>query len=106
MSKFSIRTKKPTGKWGWTQHSTISIIYNKKKVGALYLLTEAGTNIHKFQISLVVLKKDIMEDNNPNCVWRWVRLKGRYETEAEACQFLNDNKEQLFESMTLWPLDI
>jgi hypothetical protein len=32
---------------------------------------------------------------NPNCDWRWIRIKKRFDTEADARTWINDNAGQI-----------
>lgn len=36
-------------------------------------------------------KADINEDGNPNCTWRWVTLKAKFESLQGAKDWLNEN---------------
>jgi hypothetical protein len=55
--------------------------------------TEVGLICHEvpFKIRLQVVKQDINEDGNPNCIWKWITLKKESKTLEEAKKFLNDN---------------
>jgi hypothetical protein len=44
---------------------------------------------------LQVIKKDINEDGNINCEWRWITLKKESETLQEAQDWLNQNFEKI-----------
>ena len=49
----------------------------------------------------MVMKKDIQEDNNINCEWKWIKLKHESETLADAKTFLNENIEAILSRYTL-----
>lgn len=43
---------------------------------------------HKWVVRFMVFKADIMEDNNPNCSWKWVTLKQKFDSEREARDYV------------------
>jgi hypothetical protein len=71
---------------------------------------EVGCILEKapFKIRLMVIKKDIMEDGNPNCYWKWITLKKESKTLIEVKEFLNNNIDKILEKYKLiqeWKLD-
>jgi len=92
--KFTFKTKKPTGKWRAFSSPFHYIKYKGKQCGRIE---------HDFphKIRLTVIKDDINEDGNPNCSWKWVRIKIEFDSVQEAKIFLNENIEQIFERMNL-----
>jgi hypothetical protein len=89
MKKFTFKTEKATGAYSSFYPDTIYIKHNRVKVGSI-----DSEKPHK--ISLQIYKKDIMEDKNPNCEWRWAHFKKEFETIDVAKQWLNDNREEIF----------
>lgn len=85
--KFTFKTEKPQGKWGWLYSKTHHIKLNKIEVG----LIDDGSWI----IRLMVLKDDINEDGNPNCKWKWVNLKRKNKSLDDAKSFLNNNVDAI-----------
>lgn len=81
MSKFTFKTTKPTGKWRSFQSTQYDIKLNKKVVGWI--------QDKNWDIYLSVIKDDIMEDRNPNCTWRNIKLKQKSSSLQEAKDFVN-----------------
>lgn len=90
---FTSKTIQPTGKWKSFQKPYHIIKYNGKEVGEI-------ENDH-FKIGLMVKKKDLNEDKNPNCEWKWIRFRGKFNSVKDAILFLNDNDWLVFEKYTL-----
>lgn len=88
--KFTFKTNKPTGKYKSFYLPYHDIKLNKVKVGSIE---------HKppHTINLMVIKQDINEDKNPNCVWKRVRLERYFKSLDEAKEWLNQNIKQLTE---------
>ena len=100
--KFSFKKDIPTGKWGHLEpHNNYTIKLDGKEIGAIneIILRNDFFNRYnkeddgKFEIRFMINKKDPMEDKNPNCLWRWVTLKRKFENSEEAKQFVIDNSE-------------
>ena len=92
--KFTFKTEKPTGRYRAFDNPRHLIKLNNK---------ECGTIQHDapHQIKLCVIKKDINEDGNPNCSWRWIRLKGEFGSVEEAKLFLIENTGKVLERYEL-----
>lgn len=112
--KFSFKKYIPTGRWrSFEAQNNYGIKLDGKKVGNIseiklrndifgrYEKEDEG----KFIISFMINKKDPMEDNNPNCSWRWIRLKRRFENSEEAKQFVIDNSEFIQTQFDLYCLE-
>ena len=82
--KFTFKTTKAIGKFRSFGSTLINIKLKKKLVGSI--LTEKP-----YLVSFMVNKQDIYEDNNPNCVWKWIRLKKEFRSVDEAKEFVNNN---------------
>ena len=87
-TKFTFKTAYPTGRYSSFFSNTHHIKLNKILCGTI------GDSIpHK--IRLQVMKKDINEDSNPNCEWKWITLKKESKTLIEAKEWLNQNFEKI-----------
>lgn len=80
--KFTFKTEKSTGAWRSFSPDQHYIKLKKKEVGQI-------EDKKPYRIRLQVVKDDINEDGNPNCTWKWIRLKKESETLQEAKDFLN-----------------
>lgn len=58
-----------------------------------------------WDIRLQVVKKDINEDGNSNCSWKWIKLKKKSESLQEAKDFLNENIDQILKLYNLYQDD-
>ena len=92
--KFTFKTEKPSGKYKSFYPSAHYIKLKKKVVGEI-----TDSNPHK--IRLAVFKDDVMEDGNPNCLWKWVRLKNAFEDVEAAKTFLNANIKIILDRFNL-----
>jgi hypothetical protein len=94
MKKFTFKTERQPGRAGWFSDPIHYIKYNKIVVGNIN---------HKkpHKIRLMVYKKDIMEDGNPNCSWKWITLKKESESIEDAKIFLNEHVEDIFQKFNL-----
>jgi len=66
--KFTFKTERPTGRYRSFYSSNHIIKLKKIPVGMIY---PSGLDSPPFSIHLQVIKKDLMEDGNKNCEWRW-----------------------------------
>ncbi len=67
-------------------YQNVDIKVNKKKVG--YISAPTWNNGDLWRIRFSVVKKDIMEDGNPNCVWKWITLKVTFKNEDDAREYV------------------
>jgi hypothetical protein len=95
--KFTFKTDHPTGKYKSFEPDYHHIKLNKKDVG--YISDEKP-----YKIRLQVIKENINENGNPNCVWKWATLKKQSETLQEAKDFLNTNFESITQELKLYKL--
>lgn len=79
--KFTFK-KEDVGPW---DKGATRLKLKRKVCGQLYEVS-AGL----WRVGLMVVKKDINEDGNPNCEWRWVFFPARFESEAAARQWVNN----------------
>lgn len=94
MKKFTFKQNKATGRYRSFFPENTTIKHNGKEVGTIF---EDG-----FRIQLQVIKKDILEDGNPNCVWKNVLLKYRPTSLQDAKDYLNNNQEKILSLVDLW----
>lgn len=109
-ANFSFKKDIPSGRYrSFEAQNNYDIRLNKKVVGAIMQIRTIGPNKDedegKFLLRLMVNKKDPMEDRNPNCVWKWITLKRRFESAEEAKQFVLDGAERLMQQFDLHCLE-
>jgi hypothetical protein len=92
--KFTFKTHRETGSYAWLHPAYNNILLNKENVGSI-------DDKKPHQIKLMVMKKDIMEDGNPNCPWKWITLKLESETLDDAKTFLNENIDAILTKYTI-----
>jgi len=93
--KFTFKTTKPTGAYRAFYPSTHHIKLNKVDVGRI-------DDKKPYAIRFQVIKDDINEDGNPNCVWKWVTLGKKSETLDEAKKWLVDNTDLIVSKHNLY----
>jgi hypothetical protein len=86
--KFTFKTEKSTGRYSAFYPDNHYIKLNKKQVGKI-------SDKKPYLIRLSVVKKDINEDGNPNCKWKWITLKKESKSLQEAKDFLNETIEAI-----------
>ena len=82
--KFTFKTEKPTGRYKSFDSNNHIIKLNGFGVGSI-----DDEKPHK--IRLMVYKKDVLEDGNPNCKWKWIVLKSNFENLEDAKKYILDN---------------
>jgi len=92
--KFTFKTEKPTGRYRSFDTETHYVKWNKVEIGTISPETP-------FTIRLRVMKKDMTEDKNPNCPWRWIKLKQQSISLDEAKKYLNDNIKLITDTFTI-----
>jgi hypothetical protein len=103
--KFTFKKVINTGRWKSFQPESCTIKLNKKVVGSINEIKTVGytvEDIGKFYIRLMVIKKDIMEDKNPNCTWKNITFKLRFNTMDNAKEWLNNNLEGINKTYNLY----
>lgn len=88
--KFTFKTKRSTGQYRAFYKPSHYIKLKKKVVGSI-------SHDPPHTIRLMIHKKDIMEDGNPNCEWRWLALANKFSSIDEAKTFLNQNVKSILE---------
>lgn len=96
---FTFKTIKSTGRYRSFYPDEIQIKRNKKQVGNI---DSSGLNNPPFKIRFMVIKKDIMEDKNQNCEWKWITLKKEFNSIEETKKFLNNNFEEINNNFKLY----
>jgi len=81
-TKFTFKTKKSTGRGSpfYPDHHYIEI--KGRECGSI-------DDKSPHRIRFMVEKKDINEDGNPNCKWKWIMLTKKSTSLSEAKEFLN-----------------
>lgn len=101
--KLSFRKKpKNTGLFAiGTPYNSTDIKINKVTVGEIMPPSWNSSN-KGWKIGFMVIKKDIMEDGNKNCVWKWVRFKVEFEKEELGRIWVRDNIEGIMSRYELY----
>lgn len=84
---FTFKTTRATGHYRSFHSDQHDIKIKKVVVGMI--------SDRDWVIRLQVTKKDINEDGNPNCPWKWITLKKQSASLEEAKEFLNRNYEAI-----------
>lgn len=98
MKKFTFKKYIPTGRFRSFEEECGDIKLNKVTVGSITEQREDG----KYRIGLMVLKEDIMEDGNPNCVWKWIWLKYKGTSWNDAKSFVNTFYKEIQEKYNIY----
>jgi hypothetical protein len=93
---FTFKTTKPVGSkiWKMGKPDSHKIKLKKKVVGCI----EDET----WGIYFSVIKKDIMEDGNPNCKWKNIKLKKKSSSLQKAKDFVNKYFKEITENYNLY----
>jgi hypothetical protein len=94
---FTFKTEKASGRYAFlnTDHHYIKL--KRKEVGQI---GDEPPHVIRFMVK----KKDINEDNNPNCEWKWIKLKRESKSVEDAKQFLRLFYKEIIEKYELYPL--
>ena len=93
--KFTFKSVSVTGQYRSFYPTTHDIKLKKITVGSI-------DGDKPFSIRLKVIKDDINENDNPSCVWKWIRLTKESETLKEAKQWLVDNTDIIINTYNLY----
>ena len=96
--KFTFKTNKSTGKYRSFYPDSCDIKLEGKVVGSIY-------HADKVRIQLMVVKNDITEDKNRNCIWKNIFLAKTFNDLNEAKNFLNEHIEQIMLKYKLHKLE-
>lgn len=93
-TSFKFKTEKPTGRYRSFYKSEHKILLNGNQVGSI----DDGDG---YSIRLMVIKEDVNEDGNPNCEWKWIKLKKQSDTLDDAKEFVNANFQTIISKYKL-----
>ena len=79
-----------------TRRRGCDILFGKSEIGSIL---DSGNGFH---VSLMVIKADIMEDGNPNTVWKNVILTKRFSELDHARDFVRKNWETIKTTFDLY----
>ncbi len=71
---------------------------NKKECGRIVGPVWSSTD--KMWTIRFTVKKTVPDDN-PNCDWKWVQFKKKFETEPEAREYITQNAEKILNESSL-----
>lgn len=92
---------RPTGRAGIGYSNQSVDIKIDGKVCGIISAPNWSTKDNCYTIRLMTFKDDIMEDNNPNCSWKWITFKFKSESEQECREFLKSNYEIIVKKYNL-----
>ena len=72
---------------------------NKKVMG---YITAPNWQRNGWSIGIQIIKDEKYTDNNPNCEWKWIYFKQRFDTEAEAKRYIKDHISDWNERFTFY----
>lgn len=96
--KFTFKTIRPTGPYKSFEHEIHEIKLKRKVVGSIF-------SVEPYQVSFMVIKKDINEDKNPNCIWKWIRLQKTYTSIEEAKITINNHIDAILKKYNLYMME-
>ena len=99
------KTNKISGKWAWTTNPTYDVIINGSNVGTISHKSVFDKD-EKLEVGVGfrVVKNDILEDGNSNCIWKTVFLKARFKTVQETKDFITRHLDVIV-TMRLYDID-
>lgn len=92
--RITIKANRPTGRFKSFYDSYIDIKCDGEIIGSI-------ENEVPHKIRLHAIKKDINEDGNLNCKWRWKTVKASFNNIAEVKKYVNDNKPHILKIVGL-----
>lgn len=93
--QFTFKTIKPTGPHKSFFSDEHIIKLNGMVCGSI-------DNDAPHSVRLMAIKDDIMEDANPNCIWKWVKLKKAFESVQGAKDFLKKYSSEIQQSINIF----
>lgn len=97
-NKFTFKLDKPSGAYRSFYKPSCDIKLNKRVCGSI-TYTKI---INVFEIRFMVIKTDIMEDGNPNCVWRWVNVTKNFSTIDKAKEWIRQRNDSIQDELKLY----
>ena len=79
-NKISFKINKPTGNYKSFFNTNLDIKCNNIIIG--------NSSDNDFKLRLIVIKKDILEDGNKNCSWKWITLSKEFKSFDEIKFFI------------------
>lgn len=79
----------------------IDIKINGRKCGYISHPNWSSEN-RDIKIRFSVIKKDILEDGNSNCSWKWVKLTYVPKDDEDAREYLKNNVDKIVEKLNLY----
>jgi len=83
IKKFTFKTERSSGRYASFYPDSHQIKLEGHVVGSI-------GDMEPHKISLCIIKKDINEDGNQNCPWKWITLKHKSKSLQEAKDFVNE----------------
>lgn len=96
--KFTFKKEIPTGRYSSFELEKHDIKLNKKVIGTINKSQKDGL----FSISLAI-KKEVMKENP--APFKWITLKGRFDTAEEARQLLLKNTDLIVQKYDLYSFE-
>ncbi len=94
-NNLSFKINSPTGPYASFNHAWVDIKQNKKVIGSINYakyLNPKPEDVEGFQIGLMIKGSP---KNNPNCPWRWIHFKRKFDKIDEAKQWVKENWEKI-----------
>jgi hypothetical protein len=96
--KFTFKVNRPTGKYKSFSNTYVEIKLDGCVVGSF---SESAIN-NSSVIAFHVIKEDILEDGNPNCIWKSRFIKNPNNKIKDTQKFLNENFHIIIEKFNLY----
>jgi hypothetical protein len=81
--QFTFKTNNPTGRYRSFEKPYYDIKLNGNVVGSISPETP-------FKVRFMVMKNDVIKDDNPNCPWKWITLKAEHDSLEAAKTWVNE----------------
>jgi len=84
----------------WIGQPSVDIKLNKKVIGSI----SAPRNFlqrNYWQIGYAVVRKELMEDGNPNCKWRWITLELKHDNLNLAKEFVRKEENNILKQFNI-----
>ena len=103
MKTFTFKNNIRTGKFRSFESDSCEIKLNGFMVGSIAEIRSYNQHLDngKFSISFMINKIDLMEDGNPNCPWRWIKINYRGESLKDAKSFVKAFSKNIQEKYNL-----
>jgi len=81
-------------------YQNVDVKIKKKKFGEISAPTWQ-TEDNRWSISVMVVKKQIDEDGNTNCPWKWIHFKQRFVKEEHAREWIQEYIDEIIKKYVL-----